>query len=202
LKSSHISRISDVEYQNRNLKNQSSYKVANCNNKRALYDDSNHESLGQFRKVRNAMPETNPANAVPDIPSNLAERQPTGEQHMPRGKTKMNGGGAAANGVGTNKMEAVRRALGALGHHAKPVALHSHILREFNLDIQPNMISSYKSTILKGKSTGKKRGRKPKSEVAAGNATSGVNIKDLKAIKELMMRLGAGHVRELLELLA
>jgi len=121
---------------------------------------------------------------------------------MPRGKTKTNGGVAAANGVGGNKMEAVRRALGALGHHAKPAALHGHILREFNLDIQPNMISSYKSTILKGKSNSKKRGRKPKSEVVAGNATSGVNIKDLKAIKELMMRLGAGRVRELLELLA
>jgi hypothetical protein len=123
---------------------------------------------------------------------------------MPRGKTKTNSeGAAAANGVGGNKMEAVRRALGTLGRDAKPTALHNHILRAFNLDIQPNMISSYKSTILKGSSSGKKRGRKPKNNSAPSNATSGGNIiKDLKTLKELTTRLGAGRVRELLDLLA
>jgi hypothetical protein len=125
---------------------------------------------------------------------------------MPRGKTKMNSEGAAAsaNGVGGNKMEAVRRALSALGRGAKPKALHSHILREYNLDVHPNQISSYKSTILKGgKSTGKKRGRPPKNNGTAGTAPAGGNIiKDLKTLKELTTRLGARGVRELLELLA
>jgi len=116
---------------------------------------------------------------------------------MSRGK-KTNGT-SAANGVGDNKMEAVRRSLDTLGRGAKPKAIHSHIMSEYHLDVHPNMISSYKSTILKdsGKK-GKKRGPKPKS-----NGTRGGNIiDDLKTLKELTARLGAEGVRELLGLLA
>src|SRR5437660_102784 len=92
----------------------------------------------QRRKERNAMPETDQADAVPETPSNLSETPSTGERSMPRGKAKANGGGAtaSANGVGGNKMEAVRRALTSLGRDAKPTALHGHILKEFNLDVQ------------------------------------------------------------------
>jgi hypothetical protein len=116
---------------------------------------------------------------------------------MPRGK-KSNGAGAA-NGVGDNKMEAVRRALGTLGRGAKPKAIHTHIMSEYHLDVHPNMISSYKSTILKGSGKkGKKRGPKPKSN----GASRGNIINDLKTLKELTTRLGANGVRELLGLLA
>jgi hypothetical protein len=149
------------------------------------------------------MPEANQADAVPKTPAAQAETQPPGERHMPRGKTKTNSEGASANGVGGNKMEAVRRALSSLGRDAKPTALHNHILSQFNLDIQPNMISSYKSTILKGSKGGKKRGRKPKNNSIPSHAPSGGNIiKDLKTLKELTTRLGAGRVREYLDLLA
>jgi len=115
---------------------------------------------------------------------------------MPRGK-KSNGVGAA-NGVGDNNMEAVRQALGTLGRGAKPKAIHSHILSEYQLDVHPNMISSYKSTILKGSGKGKKRGPKPKSNGAKGHNI----ISDLKTLKEMKARLGADGVRELLGLLA
>jgi hypothetical protein len=124
---------------------------------------------------------------------------------MPRGKAKTNGADSAAesNGVGGNKMEAVRRALNTLGSNAKPTALHGHILREFKLDIPTNMISSYKSTILKaGAARGKKRGRKPKSEATTMTPGSNGVIDDLRTLKELVTRLGADGVRELLDLLA
>jgi hypothetical protein len=129
--------------------------------------------------------------------SNPTETQLPGDQQMPRGK-KSNGQ-SAANGVGDNKMEAVRRALGTLGRRAKPKAIHSHIMETYHLDVHPNMISSYKSTILKGGGgKGKKRGPKPKSNGARGHNI----ISDLKALKEMKARLGADGVQELLGLLA
>lgn len=146
------------------------------------------------------MPEAKPAAAVPDIPSDQSETHPPGERHMPRGKAKTNGAATETNGVGNNKMEAVRRALDALGRNAKPMALRGHILNEYQLDIQPNQISSYKSMILKANGAPKKRGRKPNT--ATTPATAGVSIKDLKTVKELTTRLGVSRVRELLDLLA
>jgi hypothetical protein len=119
---------------------------------------------------------------------------------MPRGKPKVSGGGAEANGVNGNKMEAVRRALTAMGRDAKPKDLRGYIQREFKLDIQPNHISSYKSTILNKGGAGARKGGKSKG--AAGDAAAGVSIKDLKTVQDLKRRLGAGRVRELLELLA
>ena len=115
---------------------------------------------------------------------------------MPRGKAKAIGG-AEANGVNGNKMEAVRRALAAMGRAAKPRELRAYIQREFSLDIQPNHISSYKSTILHA---GGKRGGKPRA--ADGGAAPGISLKDLKTVKELATRLGVGRVRELLELVS
>jgi hypothetical protein len=152
----------------------------------------------------NAMSEADQAGVVSETAAPPSVTQPTGARHMPRGKAMTNGTDTAeSNGVGGNKMEAVRRALGALGGNAKPTALHSHILREFKLDISTNMISSYKSTILKSSgSTGKKRGRKPKSETMAVTTMSNGVIDDLRTLKELVTRLGAGGVRELLDLLA
>jgi hypothetical protein len=121
---------------------------------------------------------------------------------MPSGKAKTNGDAATAetSDVGHNKMEAVRRALTALGYNAKPLELRGHILNEYQLDIQPNQISSYKSMILRANGAPKKRGRKPNNSTLP--TTAGVSIKDLKAVKELTTRLGAGRVRELIDLLA
>ncbi len=127
---------------------------------------------------------------------------------MPRGKAKTNGASTAAesNGVGGNKMEAWYGKAKRWGvtSDAKPTALHGHILREFTLDIPTNMISSYKSTILKGGAvTSKKRGRKPKSEMTTTVTKNGNGvIDDLRMLKELVMRHGAGGVRDLLDLLA
>jgi hypothetical protein len=100
---------------------------------------------------------------------------------MSHAKAKSNGEAAtpATNEVGGNKMEAVRRALSALGRDAKPTNLHNHILSAFQLDIKPNMISSYKSTILKSDGVlPKKRGRKPKSNGTV-DTTVGFSIRDL-----------------------
>jgi hypothetical protein len=113
---------------------------------------------------------------------------------MPRGKAN----GAAKNGVGGNKMEAVRQAIGALGKKAKPKKLHEHILGAFKLDISPNMISSYKSTILKSRG---KKGKKhaPKANGAAVSAS--LRIEDVQTVKDLATRLGVKGLNELVALL-
>ena len=137
--------------------------------------------------------------------SSVVALAPQGEVRMPKAKTKpVAVPEMESTDVGGNKMEAVRRALHTLGRDARPTELHAHILREYNLDIKPNMISSYKSMILKGVgATGRQRGRRAadESDSANGNATVGISIKDLKAVKELARRLTARRVREILDLL-
>jgi hypothetical protein len=108
----------------------------------------------------------------------------------------------------SNQMEAVRQAMGVRGMDASPTDLHDYILREMNLDISPNKISSYKSSIrkkagLKGRRR-KKRGRKPAeaavpAALPAEPVSDGVSIKELRALKLVADRLGADRFREVVE---
>jgi hypothetical protein len=107
-----------------------------------------------------------------------------------------------------NQMEAVRQAMGVLGMDASPTAIHEHLKREMKLDVSPNQISSYKSTIrkkagLKGRRR-KKKGRLPVEAVApasppAAPEADGISIKELRALKTMAERLGAGRFREVVE---
>ncbi len=108
-----------------------------------------------------------------------------------------------------NQMEAVRQAMGVLGMDASPTAIHEHLKSEMGVDVSPNMISSYKSTIRK--KAGIKGRRRKKRRAAAQDAASapaaavlvspadGVSIKELRALKEMADRLGAGRFREVVE---
>ncbi len=107
-----------------------------------------------------------------------------------------------------NLMEAVRQAMGVLGMDASPTLIHDHLKKEMNLDVSPNMISSYKSTIrrqagLKGRRGKKRRGAKVEAavpvSVPAAPAADGVSIKELRALKEVAVRLGADRFREVVE---
>jgi hypothetical protein len=129
------------------------------------------------------------------------------------GETDRATGPNANNGVGAvgSKTEAVRRALEELGPDAKPLAIQEHVKDRYGVEITTKVISVYKGKLGK---RGRKRGRpgrKPKAEVVAAAAPrvaghvaghAEVTIKDLRAIKELSDRVGAGRLRELLELLA
>jgi hypothetical protein len=111
---------------------------------------------------------------------------------MPQDKAKAS---KQSNAEGLSKMEAVRRALGRLGSDAKPLAMKKYIHDAFGIDMDPNMISSYKSSVnkrLAGQSGLMRRGRH-----GAGGSFS---LQDVQAVKQLTERLGADKVRELAEL--
>src|SRR5690242_11022742 len=97
-------------------------------------------------------------------------------------------------------MEAVRRAMDALGFDASPSDIQKYIKSNFDLDMNANMISSYKSTLrskagLAGRRR-KKRGRPKKSAMVATHDTGSVSFheaipwKDLRAIKDIAGRIG------------
>jgi hypothetical protein len=127
---------------------------------------------------------------------------------MPRGRPNAD----HAADPKTNKMEAVRRALGDLTYDASPSEIQTYIKDKFDVDMNPNMISSYKSTLrdkagIAGRRRKKKRGR-PKKVVATANAAAAptsahdaVTWKDLRTIKDIAGRLGKRGLRDLVELL-
>jgi hypothetical protein len=98
------------------------------------------------------------------------------------------------------KMEAVRRALAELGNDAMPLEIRKLIKSKLGIDMDPNMISSYKSSLTK-KVTGQSAViRKPGGRTAA--ATGGFSLEDIQAVKEVVARVGADKVRELAEVLS
>lgn len=108
-----------------------------------------------------------------------------------------------------NKMKLVRDALATLGNDAMPNQIADHIKAESNVDMSPNMVSNYKSSILKKlglspRRRGRRRGR-PRLTEARENAqvvTSDRDfIKDVRIIREIADRLGINRLRELVELL-
>ena len=108
-------------------------------------------------------------------------------------------------------MEAVRRAMDALTYDASPSEIQKYIKDNFDVDMNANMISSYKST-LRGKAgmagrRKKKRGRPKKMAEPATAAAAPVSShdsvpwKDLRTIKDIAGRLGKKGLRDLVELL-
>ena len=107
----------------------------------------------------------------------------------------------AAEGDTSNlsKMDKVKAALAALGANAKPEKIHEHILTTYKTDLPKTIISNYKSNIKrKGgvlvRSNGKP-GRKPASN-------GDIRIDDLETVRSLVGRLGAAHVRRLVDVLS
>jgi hypothetical protein len=109
-------------------------------------------------------------------------------------------------------MEAVRQAMNVLGYEASPAAIQQHIKDNFGVEMNTNMISSYKSTIrekagMASQRRKKKRGRPRKVATAASAAAApapahdAVPWRDIRTIKDLAARLGKKGLRDLVELL-
>jgi hypothetical protein len=104
-------------------------------------------------------------------------------------------------------MEAVRQALNSLGYEASPADIQQFVKDNFAQNMSPNMISSYKSSLrskagVRGRR--RKRGRPAKTETSAAPAATfhdGVPWRDIRAIKEIVGRIGVKGLRELVELL-
>ncbi len=114
---------------------------------------------------------------------------------MAKAKAK-DGAEGSAGGHPRTKREAVKMGLMELGLEAKPPALHDHILKTWGMDISNNHISSYKSGLKQELGGGKHHGRRPGRPPAPRDAA--LQVKDIQTIKELVNRLGADRVRELI----
>src|SRR5262245_22745084 len=138
--------------------------------------------------------------------------------------TKGNGSAAPA-GQPATKGEAVARALKALGPDAQPTQIGEYLRREFNLVLTNPQISYHKSDIQrKGKRARKRKSRaKPapapaaaKAQPAAAQATppaapapaaakpapaGAISLGDIRAVKGLVGRVGAGPLKALIDLL-
>jgi hypothetical protein len=118
---------------------------------------------------------------------------------MPRGKPPQPAaeGAAQAKAAAISNMEAVRRALAALGPKARPPEIGAYVQQHFGKVIPPNHISSYKSTLTrKGRNPGRPRG-----DGRHDGAADGLSLRDIRAIKELANRIGVSRFRELVEVL-
>jgi hypothetical protein len=130
---------------------------------------------------------------------------------MPKAKPKKDQAGTAklANG-GVNKMDAVQQALAALGSDAKPVAIRDWAKDNLKLDLDTDLISTYKGVLKAraakgggGKAVGKtKKAVAAKAPAQAARAKSSgagndISVQDVEKLKGLVERLGAEQVRQL-----
>jgi actin-like ATPase involved in cell morphogenesis len=114
---------------------------------------------------------------------------------MPRGTPKNR-----ENGKAISKMEAVRRTLAKLGNDAMPAAIQKHIKEKFGVQMDPNMISNYKSAIKTASKSAIIRSPNASTKVPT-KAAGGLTPEDVRAVKELVGKIGADQVRQLAEVL-
>jgi hypothetical protein len=117
---------------------------------------------------------------------------------------------------GMTKAEVVRRALGDLGRDAKPLELKDHILKRYGIEMSAEHISTEKrKALLQGAGKGKAvaagapaqpsaartaEPRVPASTPAAESALVGLD--DVVKIKDLVDRVGASSLKQLIDVFA
>jgi hypothetical protein len=107
---------------------------------------------------------------------------------MPRGIPKNK-----ANGM--SKMDAMRRALAELGSDAQNQEIQKFLKSQLSLDMDVKMISNYKTHL---KAASKSAAiRKPGSHAAASSTGDGITLADVRAVKEVVNKIGADKVRSL-----
>jgi hypothetical protein len=141
---------------------------------------------------------------------------------------KTNSSGAATRSGGMTKIEGVRLALAELGPDAKPLRIQAFVKERFGIDISTEVVSAYKKELARrggkarGRRKGKGRGRKagarrksaapgpsaqPATEVRAAatgggdGKGGGISLGDLRVVKDLVKRVGASQLRDLIDIL-
>ncbi len=113
-------------------------------------------------------------------------------------------------GKKVNKMQRVRDAIAELGTDAQPKDIQGFLKRRFNLEMNTKFISTYKGSILR--EAAKKGGgvRQPaatapapaKASPKVGVTNGTISVEDIRAVKTLVDRIGAGAVKELAAVLS
>jgi hypothetical protein len=100
-----------------------------------------------------------------------------------------------------NKMEGMRRAVDSLGYDRTPTEYQDFLKSEFNIDMDRSMISNYKSGLKTASRSAKirKPGRPAVADVTP--ASDGITLDDIRAVKQVVEKVGADKVRKLAEVL-
>jgi hypothetical protein len=122
---------------------------------------------------------------------------------------------------GISKMEGVRRALSELGRDAKPTQIQGFVQERFGIQMSTDVISTYKGDIARKAAKAQAATEKPpaaKTAVTkqmapepqvkappthrANGQAAGIGLKDILAVKDLVTRVGANHLRTLIEVMS
>jgi hypothetical protein len=107
---------------------------------------------------------------------------------MPRGIPKNK-----ANGM--SKMDCMRRALAEMGSDAENRDIQKFLKSQLSLDMDVKMISGYKTYL---KAANKSAAiRKPGIPAAAPVVADGITLDDIRAVKQVVNKIGADKVRNL-----
>jgi hypothetical protein len=114
------------------------------------------------------------------------------ESAMPRGIPK--------HKENISKMEGMRRALTELGNEASNKEIQAFLDSRFGIDMDLSMISNYKSS-LKAAASKSTVAAKPAMSAPRTNATTGISLDEIRAVKEVVDMIGAEKVKQLAEVL-
>lgn len=116
---------------------------------------------------------------------------------------------------GVNKMEAVRQVIAKYGKDVMPVEIVKYVKEEHGAEMNADVASNYKSSILRKMGLGgkRKRGRKAKAVhkqvgmavngiVMVSESSDDISLEDVQAVKQLVDRMGSEKVRQLARVLA
>jgi hypothetical protein len=99
------------------------------------------------------------------------------------------------------KREAVRRAIADLGPDATPTQMQGHIKRKFGIKMTTDHISTEKGNLRKQQGAAK-----PPPQASAARTVEpkkpAIALHDIKAVKDLVERVGADSLKKLIDLLA
>ncbi len=117
---------------------------------------------------------------------------------------------------GVSKTDAVKQALATLGKKAKPKEIQTYIKDTFGLEMSTGYVSNLKTTLgkkgkgkrgsprkaapLNGKPAAKKAKPKAKAGVPKSMGTAGIALEDIQTVKDLLGRLGAKSLQNLISL--
>jgi hypothetical protein len=123
--------------------------------------------------------------------------------------------------AGITKMDAVRTALTELGSDARPLQIVGFVKDRFGIDMTPDHVSNYKSSILTSEPGKYKPAPKPPAARPAApqptaeaapaspaqappraDAKAAISLEDIAAVKDLVERVGADSLRKLIDVLA
>jgi hypothetical protein len=111
-----------------------------------------------------------------------------------------------SNGEKISKMEVMRRAIAKKGGEAKPLELQAYIKSKFGIEMSTDLISTYKTTVLKAIAKKNAIPAIPTADAepdatpatkAPANSRGGFSLSELEAVKALADKIGATKVQQL-----